>query len=92
MQKLLKILELEDIAARWQVAQDTLIFGSLSCYILLTLIIVAMIAILLRQGSFKNLPTFIKLALPAYLAYTVFAGCVFIYLNSESLRAQLNAA
>ena len=51
----------------------------MSCYVILAVAILVLVGYFIKNKSLGKLPFFIKIALPAYMMYTLFAGSIFVY-------------
>ena len=65
--------------------------GTLACYVVLTVIILTFIGIFVWNGSYRKLPTFVKVALPAYLVYAMYSGGVFVWMHTLAYEEQLSS-
>ena len=65
---------------------DALIIGCITSYVMLAFVVMLMIAIFKKKGAFSGLPTFVKIALPSYLIYAVYACGMFIYLQTLDVQ------
>ena len=82
LQKLLESFGLQDLEHMWQNSMDALIVGCITSYAILAVVVVFMIVIFAKKGALPGLPTFVKIALPSYLIYAVYACGIFLYLST----------
>ena len=91
LRRMVSEFELQQLMHQWQIAQKIVVDGTLACYVILTLIILAFISIFAWNGSYRKLPNFVKVALPAYLIYAMYSGGVFVYMHLLSYEEQLSS-
>ena len=71
--------EMKRLDQKLETALNVLTYGGLICYAFLSLVIMAMIGVFAWNKVLMKSPTFIKVALPSYLLYSLFTTGFFVY-------------